>query len=150
MENRMKKDPRWIPEEEFDAIYTRVPRLTVELLVRTPKGVALTKRSIEPCKGQWHLPGGTVYFGETLIGAAKRVAMNELGVEINIGKQVGYLEYPLMNKAGYKGWPVGVEFEVTIVSGDITGSHQGEEVGFFNEIPPNTVADQAKFLVDLM
>ena len=41
------------------------------------KKVYLTKRSIEPCKGLWHLPGGTVRFGESLTEAGKLTANKE-------------------------------------------------------------------------
>src|SRR5690349_15119817 len=55
---------------EFDAIYSRVPRLTVEIIVPDGQGaVFLTKRAIAPFAGQWHLPGGTVYFAEPLLDA---------------------------------------------------------------------------------
>lgn len=140
------KDKRYIPREEFDAIYSRVPRLCVEVIVRTPKGIVLTKRSIEPCLGQWHIPGGTVFFAESLSEAVQRVAHDELGVTVTPGAFLGYIEYPGMLADGYKGWPVGMAFEATIAGGDIHGSEQGEELGYFKEVPENTVPDQARFL----
>lgn len=135
-----------LPKAEFDSIFAKVPRLCVELIIRTPKGLLLTKRTIDPCKGQWHFPGGTLRFGETLTDAVQRVAQYELGIEVKINKLLGYLEYPQMNADGYKGWPVGVAFEVAIVSGEPRGSDQGEELGFFEEIPADTIVDQANFL----
>lgn len=141
---------RWIPKEEFDSIYARVPRITVELIVHTDAGVVLSKRSIEPCIGQWHIPGGTVYFGETLEEAVRRVANDELGVEVKVGEQIGYIEYPLMASKGYKGWPVGIVFETTIIKGELRGSAQGEEVGCFKEVPDNTIHEQAEFLCKIL
>jgi ADP-ribose pyrophosphatase YjhB (NUDIX family) len=136
----------FLPRETFDAIYGQVPRLTVEVIIRTPQGIILTKRSMEPCKGQWHIPGGTVQFGEPLTEAVKRIAQQELGVTVEPDKMLGYIEYPDMLAAGYKGWPVGIAFEASIVSGTLRGSDQGEEIGHFDAIPPSTISEQARFL----
>lgn len=136
----------YLPKAEFDAIYGRVPRLAVDLIVRTPNGAILIKRGIEPCKGQWHTPGGTVMFGESLTDAAHRIAQKELGIKINLGKLIGYFEYPEMAADGYKGWPVSIVFEATIAGGEPQGSDQGEEINYFTSTPKNTIADQAKFL----
>lgn len=145
----MQKTKLPLTKEEFDSIYSKVTRLNVELLVRIDDGIILTKRSIEPQIGKWHIPGGTVRFGETLHAAVKRVAYEELEVEVEVGQQVGYIEYPIMCAEGYKGWPIGVAFECTIISGVPTGTEQGEEIGFFKEVPENTIEDQRLFLESL-
>ncbi len=134
-----------IPKEEFDAIYARVPRLNVELIAYTPKGLLLTKRDIEPCKGMWHIPGGTVFFGESLKEALSRIAKGELGMAAEAGKLIGFIEYPQMAADGYKGWPVGIAFETKLKGGPKPGI-EGEEIGYFTEVPPNTIPDQEKFL----
>lgn len=96
-----------LSQSEFDAIYSRVPRLCVELVMVEPGGVVLTKRSISPGEGLWHLPGGTLRFGETLVEAARRVALDETGVEVKCLQQLGVIEYVFPN---YAHWPVGVVF----------------------------------------
>jgi ADP-ribose pyrophosphatase YjhB (NUDIX family) len=54
-----------LPQQEFDWIFSRVPRLTVEVVIASPdRGVLLALREFGPCAGLWHLPGGTVRFGE--------------------------------------------------------------------------------------
>lgn len=75
-----------LSKEEFDKIYQRVPRICVEVIVNTSQGIILTKRLISPCVGMWHIPGGTVYFGEKLEEAANRIADDELGIDIDIKK----------------------------------------------------------------
>jgi ADP-ribose pyrophosphatase YjhB (NUDIX family) len=142
----MNTTKHFLPPEEFNAIYGRVPRLTVEIIVRTDKGIILTKRSMEPCIGQWHIPGGTVRFAEPLHDAVKRIAQDELGVTVEIDTLLGYIEYPRMLADGYKGWPVGITFETHITEGELRGSDQGEEVGQFTTVPPNTITEQAAFL----
>lgn len=115
----------------------------------TKEGVVLAKRSIEPCIGMWHIPGGTVYFGETPEMAVERVAMDELGVKVSINKLLGVITYPKMHADGYFGWPLGVAYEVTITDGTIRGSYQGEEVALFTSTPEMIIAEQADFLTSL-
>ncbi len=137
---------QYIPKVEFDSIFSRVPRLTVEVIIDSPHGIILSKRAIEPCIGQWHIPGGTVRFNESLEDAVKRVAKDELDVEVEVKKLLGYIEYPEILKTGYKGWPVGIAFKATILRGNPSGGIQGEEIGYFKQTPENTIIEQAKFL----
>lgn len=56
-----------LTEEDYRFIYSKVPRLTVGIVVRSPSGaVYLIPRANGPCRGLWHIPGGTVRFGELL------------------------------------------------------------------------------------
>jgi ADP-ribose pyrophosphatase YjhB (NUDIX family) len=114
--------------------------------VRTPEGIILTKRDIPPHQGDWHLPGGTVQFGEKATDAVARVAAEELGIEVNIEKMLGYFEYPQMFSSGYKGWPIDLVFEVTIKSGTPSGSVQAHELDYFTEVPENIIPEQAEWL----
>ena len=47
--------PKRLSYVEFKKIYSRVPRLSVELVILIPGGVLLTLRSIEPYMGEWHV-----------------------------------------------------------------------------------------------
>ena len=85
-----------LTDEEFQTFFSRVTRMTVDLVIRTDQGVLMSKRSIEPCKDQWHIPGGTVRHGELIHEAADRIGEQELGVKLAIDKTLGYLEYPHM------------------------------------------------------
>jgi ADP-ribose pyrophosphatase YjhB (NUDIX family) len=143
----MNKTDLPLSKEEFDAIYSKVPRLTVEIIVRNGKGeIFLTQRAIEPCKGQWHLPGGTVFFAESLAEAVKRVAKRELGITVTTTKHVGYIEYPSHYQNGLD-TPVGIAFEVTGYGGDFTVNGEAEGSGWFTALPAHTHADQDVFLV---
>lgn len=132
-----------IPEEEFKYIYSKVPRLCVDIIVQTSEGVILTKREIEPYKGFWHIPGGTVLNGEKLEETAKRVALEELGLEIKINKLLGILEYPEMDDEKHA---VSVVYLITDFLGTPRGSYQGEEVKYFKELPENLISTQKEFL----
>lgn len=137
-----------LSQEEFDDIYSKVPRLTVEIIIKNPTNeIYLTKRAINPCKGQWHLPGGTVRFGEPLIDAVQRVAGRELGITVRSQKQVGYIEYPSHYLNGLDN-PVGIVFEITNYDRDLAVNNEASESGWFSELPHSMHADQDKYLVN--
>jgi 8-oxo-dGTP diphosphatase len=94
-----------LSQAEFDTIYARVPRLCVEVIMVESDGVVLTKRSIEPGAGLWHIPGATLRFGEALTDAAHRVAQEECHVAIEDLEQLGVVEYVF---EGYPQRPVSV------------------------------------------
>ena len=79
-----------LPQDEFDWIFSRVPRLTVEVLIASSdRGVLLALRDSDPWRGPWHLPGGTVRLGEPITEAVRRVARDELGVTVSVGELLG-------------------------------------------------------------
>lgn len=136
-----------LTSEEFREIYAKVPRLCVEVILKTDDGVVLSLRSIEPYKGQWHIPGGTVLRGESLVEAVKRVARDELGVEVAVVAQTGIIEYPSEREIGHFGHSVGVAFVVKQMRGDLRGSRQGSEVKTFVRCPENIIEEQKQFLI---
>lgn len=132
--------------EEYHEIYSKVTRLTVEVIVRSNEGILLTKRAIEPDIGKWHLPGGSVLFGETVEEAVKRVAKEELNVEIEINKFIDFIYYPKTSEE-HNVWPVGAAYLAKILVGEIKLDHQASDWEFFTKIPENTVEDQKNFLI---
>src|ERR1700753_2022253 len=87
--------PGWLPKDEYDAIFSRVPRLSVEVIVAAPdRGVVLALRDIPPNEGAWHIPGGTVLFGEPVVETVRRVARGELGLDVAGGELLRYIGYP--------------------------------------------------------
>lgn len=142
----MKNDYPLTPEE-FNYIYSTVPRLTVEILIKNEEGILLTKRAIQPCQGQWHLPGGTVKFGEPLVSAVKRIAKRELGIEVTQAINVGIIEYPSHYLHGLDS-PVGIVFKCS-VKGDMKQNNESLTYGWFKKIPSPMHADQDKYLLDM-
>ena len=61
----------------------------------------------------WHLPGGTVRFGEPLVEAVARVARDELALTVEVGDLLGYIEYPSHYENGLD-CPVGLAFAARI------------------------------------
>jgi 8-oxo-dGTP diphosphatase len=131
-----------LPKEEFDWIFSRVPRLTVEVVVASPdRGVLLQLRDEGPCKGIWSLPGGTVRFGEQLVDAVKRVARDELDITAAVGDLLGYIEYPSHYNHGLDS-PVGLAFSASII--DSPQDPRGCE--WFKALPDNMHDEQRTFL----
>jgi ADP-ribose pyrophosphatase YjhB (NUDIX family) len=134
----------WLPREEFFAIYRRVPRLCVEVLVLEPeRGVLLTLRDIPPNAGAWHIPGGTVLFGEPLVEAVRRVARDELGLEVEVGDLLGYIEYPSHYENGLDS-PVGLAFRCRPLTDEAT---LPDGCRWFTRLPDGLYAEQREFLV---
>jgi len=135
-----------LPQAEYEAIYGRVPRLTVEVVIATSAGVLLTRREAGPCRGLWHIPGGTVRFGEPLTDAVQRVARQELALEVTTGRLLGYIEYPSHLSRGLD-WPVGIAFRAepaTSSGGGPLGVPGG--AGWFSRLPDDMHVEQKAFL----
>lgn len=84
---------RRIPDEEWATVVRNVPLVAVDLVVRHDGGVVLGKRENEPARGEWFVPGGTVFKGERLAAAARRIAREEVGVDVRIERRLGVYEH---------------------------------------------------------
>lgn len=134
-----------LPQEEFEYVYARVPRLTVEIVVHDPeRGIVLALREIPPNIGALHIPGGTVRWGERVSSAYRRVALDELGVELDPGEPLGYLEYPSHFENGIDS-PVGLAFLARPPLPQPDQLPHG--CGYFKMLPPELYAEQREFLV---
>jgi ADP-ribose pyrophosphatase YjhB (NUDIX family) len=136
-----------LPQAEYEAIFSRVPRLTVEVVITAAnmEGVLLSRRLTGPCQGLWHLPGGTVRFGEPLTDAARRIPRTELGLEVTVGPLIGYIEYPSHLVLG--DWPVGIAFLTELSSTSAPGIESGTgSVAWFRQLPEDMHEEQKAFL----
>ena len=57
----------------------------------------MVKRKYNPAKGKWWLPGGRVFFGESLVSAVKRKLREEIGV-----KGAASIEFLGVGETGFK------------------------------------------------
>lgn len=137
----------WLPEEEFHAIYSRVPRLCVEVVIVTAeRGVLLSLRDIPPNIGAWHIPGGTVLFGEPLEAAVRRVARHELGLDVAVGELLGYIEYPSHHQNGLDS-PVGLAFRAQPLPAGPNDEPLPDGAQWFTQLPDGLYEEQREFLV---
>jgi ADP-ribose pyrophosphatase YjhB (NUDIX family) len=136
-----------LPQEQFDWIFSRVPRLTVEVVIASSdRGVLLALRDFGPCQGLWHLPGGTVRFGEPVTEAVKRVARDELGLAVIAGVLLGYIEYPSHYDNGLDS-PVGLAFRADPAMSEMPDERDlMSECAWFTTLPDNMHDEQRDFL----
>lgn len=133
-----------LTKKEFDYIYSKVPRLCVDLIVVKDKKVLLTRRSITPFKGFWHIPGGGVLFREKIDEGVQRIAKEELGITVKNQKFLGYIE---LMKDGIHRHSITLEFRCEIAkNGTPILLEQANKFHFFDKIPSKIVLSQKRFL----
>ncbi len=138
--------PKPFTYEEFKEIYSKVPRLTVEVILKTENKVALSLRQEFSWEGFWHIPGGTVYYQESVEDALHRVAQEELGIKINVKQLLGYIEYPSEQKERGFGWSVGLAFLCEPAEEIDIEKWKKQHIELFSELPENSLVEQHPML----
>lgn len=139
---------KFLSKKEWNFIFSRVPRVTVDVVIKDrKKGILLIKRSIKPAMGKWHLPGGTVRYKERLLYAAKRQAYQETGLHVKIKKFIGICEFTKWKYPGYSS-VVDLVYLAEPVRGKMKGSEifGGTKLKFFKKLPKNMIPEQRKIL----
>ncbi len=129
---------RKLSKKEFDTVFKKVPRVTVDIIIKDRRGILLIKRSIKPDIGKWHLPGGTVWYKEKIIDAVRRKAKEETGLEIRIKKFLGIFEFFRWKEPGY-GHIIDLVFLSEPTGGKLKGNAKtaGTILKFFKRLPKN-------------
>ncbi len=118
--------------------------MCVDVVIKAEEGIVLSKREIEPDRGKWHIPGGTVLFGEKVGDAAKRVALEETGLTIDITDSIGILEYGEIANHGHA---ISIVYLARPVKGKLRGSSQGRTVRYFKNAPKNMIKLHRELLI---
>ena len=137
---------KMLTEDEFRDIYSRVPRLCADLVIETPTGLVLTLRKLDSWNNLWHLPGGTVFYKETIEQAVNRIAKEEINVQVTIKKLLGYMEFPSEEKARGFGWSIGLVVLCEIVEGQLKKNEETSDVKIFSRLPENMIPEHVDFL----
>ena len=67
----------------FINIIDATPLVSIDLILQnTNDEILLGKRVNRPAQGSWFVPGGCIKKNETIMDAMKRIALNELGIDI--------------------------------------------------------------------
>ena len=135
-----------LSRQQYYKIYSTVPRMTVDLIIFYKGGLVLSRRNVPPCRGMWHLPGGTVLLGETLSEAAKRVSREEVNLVINPLGIAGIKEYS--RKTAF-GQVVALVFMAKGIRGQLHGNEYAKEVSIFTKLPRKTIKEQKDMLISL-
>lgn len=138
---------RKLTNKEYNYIFKKTARVTVDILIKDKRGVLFIKRDIRPDIGKWHLPGGTVYYKEKIVDAIKRKAKEETGLQIKIKKFLGVFEFMRQREPGNT-HIVDLVFLVKPVGGKLKGDSRygGKTLRFFRKLPKNMMAEHKKVL----
>ena len=90
----MSSAPKFAPREVFETILEWSVLPTFDLLIEYgDQGVIVLKRTIEPYKNVWALPGLRMYKGEDIDDTIRRIAKQELGIDIDPKERVFVGQY---------------------------------------------------------
>lgn len=93
--------------------------------------VLLTKRSRNPRKGFWHLPGGRIEFGEQARTALARELKEELGITARTyGRQADFITEDIVVEEGRH--VICLHFRTHIIRGTPVALDGTEKVGWFS------------------
>lgn len=130
-----------IPYRLYHRILEAMPLLCVDGVIRNSADqVLLVKRSNEPLKGRWWVPGGRVLKGESLEKAFRRKMREELGVRIRDLRCIGYFEATRMRhrELGARGGrlhSLSIVFEARTDVTGVTLDSQSSDWGYFAKLP---------------
>lgn len=78
---------QWMAPAEFESVIRLTPLVAIDLIVRSPEGKALVgRRTYEPAKNVFFVPGGRITKNETRAAAFQRLSREELGLNIDIAE----------------------------------------------------------------
>ena len=123
----------------------RNPYPTVDIIIELPNGrVVLIERKNEP-QG-WALPGGFVDYGETVESAARREALEETGLTVQLTELLGVYSDPLRDPRMHT---MSVVFIAT-ASGTPVGQDDALNASefFADDLPSPLCFDHAQILED--
>jgi len=89
----MSENINFIELNEYKNMLDKLPIPCIDIVILNDKNeILLLKRDNEPAKGEWWVPGGRIYKNETFRDAALRKAKEEIGVDAEFVKMLGFGE----------------------------------------------------------
>ena len=82
----MKKNIKKSTDIEYNKFRKYFVFSCVDIIILKNNSILLTKRTRNPHKGSWHMPGSIIRKNETMLQAVKRAAKNELNLNVKIKK----------------------------------------------------------------
>lgn len=125
-----------LPQKLFLQTFKYVPRVAFNLLVRNKSGeILLAKRLSPPFADSWHMPGSYLLRGETINECIKRIAKDELGIDLN-GQDTEFLGLFEDLDKDPRGHVIDIVYGA-LVKGKIQFKPLGEtkELKFFKKLP---------------
>jgi UDPglucose 6-dehydrogenase len=120
------------------------PALAANAIIRKNNSILLVKRSIEPFKGSWSLPGGFVEHDETVEESLVREVEEETGLKVKPLRVIGVFSHPLRSPVKHV---VTICYESMILGGELKAQGEIAEAGFFPmDSLPELAFDHEKIL----
>ena len=133
------------PEQDYQKFRKYFTFSCVDLLIFDKDKILLTKRTINPFKGYWHLPGTIIRRDETRKNAVKRAAKEELGKDVIIKKEIGVYESIVSFRHD-----ISNAFLVTFRNKkDIKIDFQSQKFKYFKRLPSKIPAHHKKMILDV-
>ena len=123
------------------------PKLMVDVVIPSERGVVLVRRGSEPFEGQWALPGGFVEVGETVRQAAVREAAEETGLAVEVSRLVGVYSEPDRDPRGHN---VSVAFVARVLSGQMQAASDAAEVDVLGPGSVELAFDHDRIIADAL
>jgi 8-oxo-dGTP diphosphatase len=80
--------------------YPSAPIVAVGVIIRRNNQIVLVQRGKEPSKGLWTFPGGAIELGESLQEAARREALEETGLDVELEEVATVLDNVVRDDTG--------------------------------------------------
>jgi ADP-ribose pyrophosphatase YjhB (NUDIX family) len=122
---------RWCPA--CDHIHYADPKVAVGVAVFRDDRLLLVRRTMNPGRGRWSLPGGYLDIGEDPVVAAAREAEEEAGVRVDVRHVLDVFANPPQD-----GGAVFVLYAAAWVAGEPTAGDDADAADFFAraDLPP--------------
>ena len=115
-------------KQEISNFYPSVPRVGVGAITIHEGRILLVERGVEPSRGLWAIPGGTLKLGETLQECAAREILEETGISIKVGACIYVFDFFERDDSGkIKFHFVIVDFAAEYISGEPKGADDAED-----------------------
>jgi mutator protein MutT len=114
--------------------YPERPLVGVGAVIVEGDRVVLVRRSAEPMKGEWSIPGGLLELGETMRAGAVREALEETGLQVEAGEVLEVLDRILPDGKGKTRFHyVLIDFLCRRVAGELRAGGDAAEARWVKE-----------------
>jgi len=127
--------------------YPEAPVVGVGAVIDEGGRIVLIRRDREPARGRWTFPGGVVELGEMVHEAVRREALEETGLEVEVGELVAIVDRILRDGSGRIQYHyVILDFFARPVGGSLRPGDDASEVRWASlaELDELDVTEQAK------
>ncbi|MBN1824451.1 MAG: NUDIX hydrolase [Endomicrobiales bacterium] len=104
-----------LPEDLFYYVSSVTPLVNVDLLIKDEKGrTLLAWRDDKWCGRGWHVPGGIIRFKESFESRIRKVARNEIGVNVKYDKMPAAINQIVLPRRDIRGHFISVLYKCSL------------------------------------